>query len=52
LYNIIGQKVNEWNTISSKQSIIELKTNPLQNNVYILKIKTEKIELTKKIFMK
>ncbi|AUC86112.1 hypothetical protein CW731_12835 [Polaribacter sp. ALD11] len=49
LFNILGQKVNEWNGIDSKLEN-RLKLKDIPTAVYIVNIKTAKGVITKKVF--
>ena len=51
LFNILGQKVKEWNKLENKISH-KLKVNTLSNAIYVVKVATEKGNLTKKIIIK
>ena len=50
LFNILGQKVKEWNKLENKKSH-KLKVNSLSNAIYFVKVVTEKGKLTKKILI-
>ena len=51
IYNILGQKIKTWSNIKrTLENRLEVKT--LSNSFYIIKIKTEKEILSKKIFIK
>ncbi len=50
LFNLLGQKVKEWEEIESLYEH-RLKVNKLSSTIYIIKLQTEKGELTKKVLI-
>ena len=51
LFNILGQKINQWKNLKSTQEN-RLKANDFNNQVYIVKIQTDKGYFSKKIIVK
>jgi len=49
LYNLIGQKLQQWHIKNSLQTNLKLKVNTLPMGLYIVKIKTKAAVLVKKI---
>ena len=49
LFNLIGQKVAEWNTIETNTIQNRLKINTISKAIYIVNIDTENGRVTKKI---
>ena len=50
LFNVLGQKINDWNSIENKTEN-RFKTKKLSKNIYIVNIKTNKGKISKKIFI-
>ncbi|NIJ44601.1 hypothetical protein FHR24_001040 [Wenyingzhuangia heitensis] len=51
LYNLVGQKLENWNVINNPQDI-NLATDNIPSSIYILQIKTDQGILTRKLFLK
>ena len=51
LYNLLGQRVNNWKNLETKFET-RLQTTDLPSAVYIIKIQTDKGNLSKKIFIR
>ncbi|MCL7762366.1 T9SS type A sorting domain-containing protein [Polaribacter sp. Z014] len=51
LFNLLGQKVAEWNTIETTTTENRLKVNNLTKAIYIVNIATENGRITKKILV-
>ncbi|QXP66531.1 T9SS type A sorting domain-containing protein [Polaribacter sp. AHE13PA] len=52
LFNLLGQKVAEWNTIETNTIQNRLKINTISESIYIVNIATEKGNISKKILVK
>ncbi|APG64216.1 hypothetical protein LPB136_02020 [Tenacibaculum todarodis] len=52
LYNLLGQKVMNWNNVPHDTNETRLKTNNLSTAVYILNIKTDKGKISKKLIIR
>ena len=51
LYNLLGQKVKEWKNLDQNFET-RLITNELPSAVYVIKITTDKSNLSKKLILK
>ena len=52
LFNLLGQRVTEWNTIETNTTQNRLKMNTLSEAIYIVNIATKKGNISKKILLK
>ena len=52
LYNIIGQQIMSWDVQNRDQSTIVLPTNGISTGAYIVKVTTDKGNISKKILIK
>lgn len=52
LYNLLGQKIMNWNDVPHDSNQTRLKTNNLSTAVYILNIKTDKGKISKKLIIR
>ena len=52
LFNLLGQKAAEWNTIETNTIQNRLKINTISESIYIVNIATEKGNISKKILVK
>jgi trimeric autotransporter adhesin len=52
LYNLLGQLITTWNVEESNQQNIQLKVNNYSTGTYIVKIKTDQGDISKKIIIK
>ncbi|MCH3885553.1 T9SS type A sorting domain-containing protein [Tenacibaculum aquimarinum] len=52
LYNLLGQKVMNWNNVSHETNETRLKTNNLSTAVYLLNLKTDKGKVSKKLIIR
>lgn len=51
LYNILGKKVETWNTDKFNSKEIRLSPNSLSPNIYVIKLETDFGEITKKLII-
>ncbi|WP_412464499.1 LamG-like jellyroll fold domain-containing protein [Flavobacterium mekongense] len=51
LYNLLGQKINTWSLENQSQEEINLKVNQASSGTYLVKVITNKGNLTKKIVL-
>lgn len=51
LYTILGQKINSWKFLKNESNYKTLQVNNLSKAVYIVKIKTDKGDVSKKILI-
>ncbi|WP_405604456.1 LamG-like jellyroll fold domain-containing protein [Polaribacter sp. Asnod1-A03] len=49
LFNLLGQKVDQWSDLEQENKEIRLRTSNLSNTVYIVNIETEKGKVSRKI---
>ena len=52
LYNMTGQKINNWDVLDNNQTSIQIPIKNLPSEIYIVKVKTTKGESSKKIIIK
>lgn len=52
LYNLLGQKITQWNVDSINQSTIKFNTSEMSTGTYIVKVMTDNGVVTKKILIK
>ena len=52
LFNLLGQSVVNWTMENQTQSIIELPVSALSTGAYVVKVITDKGDVTKKILIK
>jgi len=52
LYNLLGQKVANWNVETQAQSSIEINPSQISTGTYIIKVMTTNGIITKKILIK
>lgn len=51
LYNLLGQKIGQWNNLDQKAKQQRLKTTKLSDAIYIINIETDKGKLSKKVVL-
>ncbi|WP_445454062.1 choice-of-anchor D domain-containing protein [Flavobacterium sp. 25HG05S-40] len=52
LFNLLGQKITDWNIQNQDQADIQLKVSDISTGTYIVKVTTDGGEITKKILVK
>ena len=52
LYNMIGQVINKWDVEDKEQTNIQIPIKNMPSGIYIVKVKTSKSEISKKIIIK